>query len=508
MFHKTHGALSVAVLGFAASYANGQTINIDYGQSMSPPSSEYAGAGSPGFWNTLDGEHGVPESLYRVDLTPLPATVTLLDGAGGPIRHIDDPSTTGGDQRLLDDYAHGGTDVVGRIRFDDLENDTYEVIVYAWTPGSPDVFTAVWPDCDMQSESYLVGGPWPGQLEEGVTHARFITTVSDGTLQICTAGGIAWEGAINGIQLIGTDCDHDGPSLCSLPPNAGPCDGICPMFYYNPCRGGCELFDWGCCEGNDNKFETWQECEATCPPDPNACHPSSMPQEDPTTPNLGFGTKNRYLSFSAGHPGRQQAIQVVFLALPSEYDYAKGRTMWLGEPWNSLEPGCTDSPCPNDFWAARLECEPFYMDWTTLSSFQPGVHVYDAGIISGGVYEIRVIDETCSTLDPWGYSTPLWVRTSGAGDVVGDSFGSVVAGQWDPPQGLVDFNDIYAIVEKFKNLPGSTSRTRADIINSDISNPIPDQQVDFVDISACMEAFRGAPLPPPGPPMTDPCAGL
>ena len=165
-------------------------------------------------------------------------------------------------------------------------------------------------------------------------------------------------------------------------------------------------------------------------------------------------------------------------------------------------------PCPYRFWHTHLKCTPFYTDWTGLEPlWEPGIHVYDAGIIPDGVYEIRVIDEMCSTFDPSSYSSPLQVSTSAAGDVVGSAFGTVIAGHWDPPQGVVDFNDISSIVDKFRNLPDAVSRTRADITNSDVTNPIPDHRVDFVDISVCVDAFRGQPLAPVGPPVDDPCAG-
>jgi hypothetical protein len=63
------------------------------------------------------------------------------------------------------------------------------------------------------------------------------------------------------------DCEAACPpddDPCFLPPDVGPCDGICPRFYYDPCTGQCEAFIWGCCGGNANNFETIAECEAAC----------------------------------------------------------------------------------------------------------------------------------------------------------------------------------------------------------------------------------------------------
>lgn len=55
-------------------------------------------------------------------------------------------------------------------------------------------------------------------------------------------------------------------NICLLPPDPGPCDGICPRYYFNPDSGQCELFEWGCCDGNANNFPTLAECEDACLP--------------------------------------------------------------------------------------------------------------------------------------------------------------------------------------------------------------------------------------------------
>ncbi len=54
--------------------------------------------------------------------------------------------------------------------------------------------------------------------------------------------------------------------VCLLPPDPGACAGVCPRYFYNACTGQCESFMYGCCEGNANNFETLAECERACPP--------------------------------------------------------------------------------------------------------------------------------------------------------------------------------------------------------------------------------------------------
>ncbi len=50
---------------------------------------------------------------------------------------------------------------------------------------------------------------------------------------------------------------------CITPPDIGPCDGLCPRYYYNTDSGQCEVFYWGCCQGTV-PFETLEECQSTC----------------------------------------------------------------------------------------------------------------------------------------------------------------------------------------------------------------------------------------------------
>ena len=52
--------------------------------------------------------------------------------------------------------------------------------------------------------------------------------------------------------------------VCSLPPDVGPCDGVCPRYFFNTDTGQCEEFIFGCCEGNANNFLTLEACETAC----------------------------------------------------------------------------------------------------------------------------------------------------------------------------------------------------------------------------------------------------
>ena len=242
---------------------------------------------------------------------------------------------------------------------------------------------------------------------------------------------------------------------------------------------------------DDNGNAMPDECECAFP---------SPPQPDPI-PNpseAGYGTKNRYLSFVAGDPGREQAVHVTFTSVPG-FEYAENRTMWVQEPSPVTEaPGSSGGTPPPTFWAATLGCDPYYTDWSQYN----GVDVYDDGIIPGATYEVRATHSGCDPDIPDNYSDPLEVVLSEAGDVVGlGPFGGV----WDAPQGMVDFNDVTAVVDKFKGTPGSIRKARADITNGDLAVAKPDWKVDFVDIYCAVGAFRANPCPVVGPPTDDPC---
>ena len=56
----------------------------------------------------------------------------------------------------------------------------------------------------------------------------------------------------------------EGSKLCLLPQAAGSCEGAFPAFWFSSEVGECLEFTYGGCEGNENRFETFEECEAAC----------------------------------------------------------------------------------------------------------------------------------------------------------------------------------------------------------------------------------------------------
>jgi len=237
--------LTLVVLAVPA-VALGQSANIDYGDGFGTPDQTYAAAGLPGVWNNLLGLPDVPEPLVGLDGQPIAAMVTQDYSLG--VFCIDDPETIGNDQTLMDDFLGGRADIVVTLLFEDLENGPYEVITYAWGPASPEQYTSVCLDDDW-AHGQVVGGPWPGQLEQGVTHAVHAAEVTDGTLRIQFVGAFWWS-----------DCCVNGVQLAYLAPPPGDLNG-------DGCVDQVDLgilwADWGCTGG---------ECPGDCDHDGDTDH--------------------------------------------------------------------------------------------------------------------------------------------------------------------------------------------------------------------------------------------
>lgn len=187
-----------------------QSINIDYGDAAGVPPADYAAAGLPGAWNAVTVSPGVAVPL--VDLLGQPTAATATYDFGGAL-FFDDPATTGDDERLLDDGVGDVGDVMMNVQIEGLMAGTYQVITYGWTPGMPNDSTLVIVD-GLILEGSVIGGPWPGELQEGVTHAVHEAQVTKGLLTIGVVGGyFGAAGFLNGLQLVRitpADIDRDG----------------------------------------------------------------------------------------------------------------------------------------------------------------------------------------------------------------------------------------------------------------------------------------------------------
>ena len=354
---------------------------------------------------------------------------------------------------------------------------------------------------------------------EGIENDIWIeyTAAFGGTLDIDLCGDVDWDVVL--------EVFSDGTCPATCPPDAAL---RVPNFALNNA-----LCTDGVCDAAPNPtFRTFAD-EGQCfliriggEPDPDlptvipvgrgllsitsvetVCPISLAPVEDPNTPEQGSGTKNKYLSFdgaqlvpsSRDSAAETHAIRVKFISLPG-FEFAEDRAMFVQEPFEVTEASGSSGPTPPPtYLAAELGCNAFYADWTNYGV----VDVYDDAIIPDGVYDVQAIHADCERNDA-NYSVPALTNLmSSTGDVVRDCGTQPCS----PPNGTIDFVDISAVVDKFRNLPTAPRKARADVINSDIAQAKPDKKVDFVDISHVVDAFRNIAQPPVGPPATERCPG-
>jgi hypothetical protein len=119
------------------------------------------------------------------------------------------------------------------------------------------------------------------------------------------------------------------------------------------------------------------------------------------------------------------------------------------------------------------------------------LHVVDAAIVPTGYYKVEAIHQDCNIVGEPNYSaalaveaTPLW------GDLVGHCGVTPCTG----PDGKVDFLDIAAMVDKFKDVVGAPMKAR-----TDLGPDTPDRVIDFTDIQYAVSAFRSDGYPFGGP---------
>ena len=213
---------------------------------------------------------------------------------------------------------------------------------------------------------------------------------------------------------------------------------------------------------------------------------------DAAVPAANVQARNRYLAFQPGNSERLTALRVTFTDLPSRFEKLEGDTMWVDRPTRPQGSTSPSTAVPQ----ARLTCDQVFRDWG-----QDGViEVLGEEIVPGATYTIEALDVACvQPLDPDRsdrslspgvnpFSPGLAVSTvTRWGDIVGPT-------AEDGPDGNVDFLDISAVVDRFRNLPGALPTAFVDLYPE-----IPDEQIDFVDVSMVVGAFGGADYPYPGP---------
>ncbi|MGB0330459.1 MAG: hypothetical protein ACPGPE_01420 [Planctomycetota bacterium] len=218
-------SISVTCGLFAAVPAPAQVgVNFDFGPAAIhgvPGSDTGAAAQVGGHWNGVDTDALASASLpltlsgfLDASGASTPVTLVVNDlGTGVQSFLFDDPSTSGGDDALLDDLAFFGGAATIEIR--GLAAGQYDVLTYAAVPSGASYRTRVRvpssPD-PLQD----VGGDFSGGYQLGVTHARHAVDVAPGsavTLQLNVAADFM---SLNGIQIVPFGATGDlGSRYCS-----------------------------------------------------------------------------------------------------------------------------------------------------------------------------------------------------------------------------------------------------------------------------------------------------
>jgi hypothetical protein len=183
----------------------------------------------------------------------------------------------------------------------------------------------------------------------------------------------------------------------------------------------------------------------------------------------------RYLSFVAGtNPGQQTALRVQTGLIEPNYQYVQ-------EPHPVSQASGSSDDSGTTFLHSTLGCEPFHTDW---SQYTEPIYVSGREITPNRAFDIQAVDQICGTALEGNFSAPYTIATSQWGDLT-DACDPLGCGA---PNGSSDFDDISAIVDKFRNLPVSPHKASADV-----APETPDQTVDFTDIPAVVDGFRGLP---------------
>lgn len=206
--------------------------------------------------------------------------------------------------------------------------------------------------------------------------------------------------------------------------------------------------------------------------------------------------KSRFISFDVGSLNEPMAYRVRFVSLhhpvppysgglASDFSAFEGEYRWVGDATSYVE----STTNPAEVYSAELVCDPFYRDWSGIDL----LHVTGSAVVPSSVYEVQSIIQGLDINEESNYSAPITVVTSRWSDVVYP---------YNPPSTTVqpDATDITALADKFRSLVGSISKPRALLAGAGMTDiPGLTLDVNFAEISACLDAFRGRPYPYGGP---------
>lgn len=281
-----------------------------------------------------------------------------------------------------------------------------------------------------------------------------------------------------------------------MDPTLGTGQTFAPDYLQAPDRIMLDLIGWddADCNGNDIADEVEiddglvDDLDGNRVPDVCECALASAPIDV-----LGSAVLlNRYIAIRPNNlAGEQVAIRVTFDSFmvpedptPGAPDFSalNGLQLWAGPPEEYLE---ASNPV-DTFVASRLQCEPYFHDWSALGT----IHLYGEAVVPSTDMTIEAVSQSCELRleEPASYSIPVAIRTADWGD-------AAVPFAADTPASQPDLADILTIVDKLLGqLPPLKAQAQ---LQPNV--PQPNQRVDISDVLACVDAFLGQPYPFAGP---------
>jgi hypothetical protein len=249
------------------------------------------------------------------------------------------------------------------------------------------------------------------------------------------------------------------------------------LLYGGTSHGGnSELWEYACNCAEPTAAPV-AEAFGNCP-GPPACYP----------------TKNRYLSFvppTIPCGADSVALRVTLGPMPGAGDCPKvpdfsaynGAQMWVG-------PEVIQGAMPTG--VHRLQPTPHFDTWGGVNG---AVQVSDCNIVPCATYTVEAISDVDYPIGP--YSAPLVLTTT-------PKWGDIVGPGGTPAGGTVDAIDVAEMVNRFRNISTAPPRSWCDLFSN---NPTQGSKlnIDALDITVAVDAFRGRDYPFPGPTAPAPC---
>ncbi|MBI4718853.1 MAG: matrixin family metalloprotease [Planctomycetes bacterium] len=208
-----------------------------------------------------------------------------------------------------------------------------------------------------------------------------------------------------------------------------------------------------------------------------ACMPFA-PVIDP-----GDTGKNRYVSFTPNNGPGVTGYRLDMTA-SGKFPGSVGTLGWVGPPF---EAGCP-AACSGIFIARVVdEASAHFTDtWPTT------VHVGDCEITPDADFELRAILDGADKNNPANYSAPLPLATvpEPTPKKWGDCVGSFFIVFWDGPNGVVNFNDVSAALQKYIGDPTAPHLTAIDV-----HDEVPNALINISDVFLLIKAFQGNEYP-------------